>query len=575
MRVLIVEDCADDAELLCAELEQCGEPIVYRRVECEDDMRAALREDWDIVISDHTMPEFSSVEALETLKASGKDIPFIIYSGDISEQTAVSAMRAGVHDFVRKGQAARLVPLVQRELRNAETRNAKKAVETRLYRLSHYDSLTGLPNRDLFCLEAGHIVAGTAEGGASYAVCLLNLDRFGEVNHAVGFAQGDRIIKQVAERLKARITHAGLLARLNGDHFALLSTRLHDASAVRHFADNIIGCFKAPFDGAEGEVYVTCSLGIAMYPDDGADISMLLLNAEAAATVAKRVSGNSYRRYEAGLAETTARRVALEAALRHAVDRNELALHYQPMVALATERVVGAEALVRWHHPEFGLLVPDTFIPIADETGLVVEIGAAVLMQACRQVRDWHEQGFTDMRMSINVSPAQFDERTLLRHVDEALQATGVDPRALEIEITESVLMRDVEGTLTTLRALKERGISISIDDFGTGYSSLSYLKRFPIDTLKIDRSFIRDVVGNPDGHAIVCAIVALARRLRLCIVAEGVETLAQAELLRREHVDFAQGHYYGKALPAHCFATHFGVKFSPRLVDAMYAMTG
>jgi EAL domain-containing protein (putative c-di-GMP-specific phosphodiesterase class I) len=287
------------------------------------------------------------------------------------------------------------------------------------------------------------------------------------------------------------------------------------------------------------------------------------------------VSGNSYRRYEVELAETTARRISLEGALRHAVERDELALHYQPIVALATERVVGAEALVRWRHPELGLLVPDTFIPIADETGLIVEIGAAVLMQACRQVRQWHERGATDLRMAINVSAVQFDEKTLLRHVDEALDATGADPRALEIEITESVLMRDVEGTVTMLRALKDRGISISIDDFGTGYSSLSYLRRFPIDTLKIDRSFIRDVVGNADGHAIVSAIVTLARRLQLCIVAEGVETEAQAALLRREHVDFAQGHYYGKPVPAQNFCAHLASTCSPRLRDLVYAMTG
>ena len=575
MRVLIVEDCVDDAELLCAELAHCGEPIDYQRVECAEDMRTALREhDWDIVISDHTMPQFSSVEALEVLKASGKDIPFIIYSGDISEQTAVSAMRAGVHDFVRKGQAARLVPLVQRELRNAETRNAKKAAESRLYRLSHYDSLTGLPNRALFCQEAERIVAAPMEGTECYAVCLLNLDRFGEVNHAVGFAHGDRVIKQVAERLKSRLTPAGMVARLNGDHFAILSSRLHDASAVRHFADNLIGCFKAPFDGGEAELYLTCSLGIALFPEHGMDVPMLLVNAETAAAAAKRVRGNSYRRYESRFAETTARRVALEAALRHAAERDELVLHYQPMVALATERVIGAEALVRWRNPEFGLLVPDTFIPIADETGLIVEIGAAVLRQACCQVKAWHDEGLTDMRMSINVSPAQFD-KTLVHHVDEALCASRVDPRALEIEITESVLMRDVEGTVATLRTLKDRGIAISIDDFGTGYSSLSYLKRFPIDTLKIDRSFIRDVVGNQDGHAIVCAIVALARRLQLCIVAEGVETQAQAELLRREHVDFAQGHLYGKAVPADVFREHVAAKFSPRLIDVTCAMTG
>ena len=573
MRVLIVEDCPDDAELLCAELAQCGEELVSKRVDCEEDMRAALQDDWDIVISDHTMPCFSSAAALQTLKASGKDIPFIIYSGDISEQTAVSAMREGVHDFVRKGQAARLVPLVQRELRNAQMRTAKKAAESRVYRLSHYDSLTGLPNRELFCEEAGRAIERAGGGAGSFPVCLLNLDRFGEVNHAVGFTAGDRVIRQVAERLKARVAPSGMVARLNGDHFAILGGRLHGATALRHFADSIVGCFKMPFEGEGREVYLTCSLGIALCPDHGADVSMLLVNAEAAAAVAKRVSGNSYRCYEPQLAETTARRVGLEAALRHAVERDELTLHYQPLVALATERVIGAEALVRWRHPEYGLLVPDTFIPIADETGLIVDIGRAVLMKACRQAKAWHDLGRTDLRMAINVSPAQFDARTLVPHVDEALRVTGVDPGALEIEITESMLMRDVEGTLAILRALKDRGIAISIDDFGTGYSSLSYLKRFPIDTLKIDRSFVRDVVTSADDHAIVCAIVALARRLRLCIVAEGVESAAQAELLRREHCDFAQGHYYGKAVPPSNFLAHFRGASAPAVGGLAYAL--
>ncbi len=576
MRVLIVEDCPDDAELLCAELAQSGEEIVYRRVDSAVDMRAALdQEDWDIVISDHSMPRFSSGEALETLKASGKDIPFILYSGDISEQTAVSAMHAGVHDFVRKGDAARLVPLVQRELRNAETRIAKKAAESRLYRLSHYDSLTGLPNRELFCAEAAGVAADSRDGDGMFAVCLLNFDRFGEVNHAVGFAEGDNVIRQSAERLKAAIAPAGLIGRLSGDHFAVLSGRLRDKAEATAFADDLLGCFKTPFRGSGTELYLTCSLGIALFPQHGSDVSMLLVNAEAAAAAAKRVSGNSYAWYEPELARNTARRVGLEAALRHAVERDELVLHYQPIVALATERVIGAEALVRWRHPEYGLLAPEKFIPIADETGLIVEIGAEVMRQACRQAVAWHDQGHTDLRMSINVSPAQFLDKSLLGHVDHALESTGVDPRTLEIEITESVLMRDVDGTIAMLRALKDRAISISVDDFGTGYSSLSYLRRFPIDTLKIDRSFTRDVVTSPDDYAIVCAIMALARRLRLCVIAEGVETSAQAEALRREHCNFAQGHYYGKAVPPADFQVGNSATRAPALMDMRYALIG
>ena len=576
MKVLIVEDCPDDTELLCAELAQSGEEIVYRRVDTRVDMQAALREEaWDIVISDHTMPGFSSGDALRTLKESGRDIPFIIYSGDISEQLAVSAMHEGVHDFVRKGDAARLVPLVQRELRNAAIRNARKVAETSVYRLSHYDNLTGLPNRELFCDEARRALGALPQGRSTVAVCLLNFDRFGEVNHALGYAEGDRILKEAAERLETCVAPGGLLARLGGDHFAILSRRLHDRTGLRQFAESILGCFEKPFHGAGTEVYLTSSLGIATFPDDGADVSTLLVNAETAVAAAKRVSGSSYRHYEKKLARSTARRVALETALRHAVERNELIVHYQPIVALATQRVVGAEALVRWRHPEFGLLVPDRFIPIADETGLIVEIGAAVLFQACRQARAWHDAGATDLRISINVSPRQFAEKSLLRDVDEALRATRLDPRALEIEITESVLMQDTEGARAMLRALKDRGIGISIDDFGTGYSSLSYLKRFPIDTLKIDRSFTREVAADPDDLAIVCAILGLARRLRLAVIAEGVEFAEQVAILRRERCDYAQGHYYGKAGPAADLLPTPGASRPRSGQDTRHALTG
>lgn len=575
MRVLIVEDSPDDAELLCAELARAGTAVTARRVDTEAAMREALDgEEWDIVISDHNMPCFSATEAHDTLKASGKDIPFIIYSGDISEQTAVTAMHAGVSDFVHKGNAARLVPLVQRELRNAETRIAQKSAETQLQRLSRFDTLTQLANRAQFC-ELGTSRAHEAIGtDATFAVAVLNLDRFREVNHAAGFAGGDDIIKQVAERLNGILAADGVLARLNGDNFGLWSGRLASAAAVEEFAGQLTGCFVTPFRAGEAELFVTCSVGIALFPGDGIDIPTLIVNAEAAVAAAKRVTGNSYRCYDVRLAENTGRRVRLEAALRHAVANDELVLHYQPIVALATERVVGAEALVRWQHPERGLLQPDAFIPLADETGIIVDLGACVLRQACRQIVAWHEKGHSDLRMSVNVSAAQFEHGNLIHLVDEALKETGAEPWALDIEITETVLMHDIDGTIATLMALKDRGVSISIDDFGTGYSSLAYLRRFPIDTLKIDRSFIRDVIGNSDGDAIVCAIVALARRLQLRVIAEGVEARAQADALRRERCDFAQGHYFGKAVPAADFLPSFGERNRPRGTDMRSVLT-
>ena len=554
MKVLIVEDSPDDAELLCADLRRTGEPLVAHRVDNAQDMRAALADDdWDIVISDHNMPCFSSTEALETLQASGKDIPFIIYSGDISEQTAVSAMNAGVQDFVHKGNAARLLPLIRRELRNAETRTAQRSAEKQLAQLARYDPLTRLPNREQFCDDVAAMLRG-APAGRHAAVGVLNLDRFRDVNQSLGFATGDVIIRETAERLCAALAAEGRLARINGNHFALWSGWLNATANVDGFARRITECFATPFRVRGQELFLSCSLGLALYPAGGNEVAGLLVDAETAAALAKQVSGNSYRCYDTALAATCGQRVRLEGALRRAIRNDELVLHYQPIVALATERVVGAEALVRWQHPERGLIGPDAFIPLADESGLIVDLGAAVLRRACRQLGAWHAAGRTDLHVAINVSAVQFEHGSFVDYVDEALRETGAEPCALEVEITESVLMRDVERTIATLRALKDRGIAISIDDFGTGYSSLSYLRRFPIDTLKIDRSFIRDVVGNSEGDAIVCAIVALARRLHLRVVAEGVETRLQADALRRERCDFAQGHYYGRAVAA----THF-----------------
>ena len=548
MKVLIVEDSEDDAHLLCAELASAGNDLTYKQVDCVSKMRAALQEsDWDVVISDHAMPSFSSLEALDLLKQSGKDIPFIIYSGNIGEQVAVSAMRNGAHDYVYKGNFARLMPSIERELKNAAIRRAKKQAENHLYRLAYYDELTGLPKRNLFCEKLGEVLADRADTTAAAAMYFIDLDRLMRINNTYGYAMGDVVIRQVAQRLRDCVGENGILARIGGDMFAIFRSVSAGAQEIQTFADYLMESFTVPFAIDNLEFYVSLSMGICVYPDDGKDVSTLLVSAESAMSLAKKLWRNNYKYYVTEMGEASSVRLALEMSLRRAVARGELVLQYQPIMDLRTGNFTGAEALVRWNHPDFGMLAPDKFIPLADETGLIIEIGEWVLHQACMQAKSWHDMGYSPMSISVNVSAVQLGQPQLLSHVADVLSKTGLDPACLELEITESVLMQDAEASINTLRALKEMGIKISVDDFGTGYSSLSYLKRFPIDILKIDKSFTRDIDTDPDNSAIVTAIAALARSLNLSVVAEGVESAQQLDLLRKEKCDRVQGYYYSR----------------------------
>lgn len=550
MRVLVVEDSEDDAHLLYSELSDVKGSLICRRVECAEQMRQALEEDeWDLVIADHLLPSFSSLDALEMLRQSGKDIPFIIYSGHISEEVAVSAMHSGADDCIYKGNFARLLPSIERELRNAAVRRAMRQAEDNVYRLAYYDELTELPKRNWFCEKVTGILQDPAIRNGAAAMYFIGVDRLRRVNDTYGYAMGDAVIRQIASRLRDTLANRGILARIAGDRFAIFRNDIADSQDIRLFADQVMASFTQPFLIDSLEFYVTLSMGISVYPDDGRDVAELLVSAESAMFLAKKLWRNNYKYYVKELGEISSRRLALETSLRRAVEKGELCLQYQPMVDLASGTISGAEALVRWNHPEFGMLGPEQFIPLADETGLIIEIGEWVLNQACRQAKRWHELGLKDLTISVNVSAVQLGQPQLLNQVAGALEQTGLDPARLELEITESVLMQDAESSIDTLRALKNMGIRISVDDFGTGYSSLSYLKRFPIDVLKIDRSFTRDIVADPDNSAIVAAIVALARSLKLSVLAEGVELPEQLEILRRENCDRVQGYFFGRPL--------------------------
>jgi diguanylate cyclase (GGDEF)-like protein len=554
VRMLVVDDSEDDTYLVRAELGRRGLPVDCRRVDCALDMAAALaNEDWDIILADHQMPGFDALAALDVLKRSGKDVPFIIHSGQISDRQAVSAMYEGVDDFIAKGDYERLVPVVERELRGLRARRAVRRADSRIEQLAYFDSLLALPNHQLFCSKVTAAIQDSQARGRppSGAVLVVDLDRFLRINASFGYEAGNELLRQVGCRLRAGLAPEILLARLGGDEFGLFVPGASDRDAVETIARWIVRSFDQPLLKDRVELFLTASVGVAMLPSDGETVLDLLMNAQTAIAQVKRAGGNGVRFYERTMNAASAERLAMEADLRHAIERGELFLEYQPVVGTAHGRPVGAEALLRWRHPRLGRLSPDRFIALADETGMIAEIGAWVLFEAVRQLRQWIDAGHARARVSVNVSAVQFAQPRLLEVVSDALQASRLPPGSLILEITESSLMTDVEAAAAMLRALKNMGVKVAVDDFGTGYSSLSYLKRLPIDIIKIDKSFVREVGDRTEDTAIVRAIIALAKSLQLSTIAEGVESIGQVELLRVAGCDCLQGYYFGRPASA------------------------
>jgi diguanylate cyclase (GGDEF)-like protein/PAS domain S-box-containing protein len=427
-----------------------------------------------------------------------------------------------------------------------ERRRAEAKVEYQAY----HDALTGLPNRRLLKdrLHQAHLHAHRHKH--HLALIFLDIDHFKLINDTLGHGTGDRLLQGVADRLRGCIRLGDTVARVGGDEFTLLFPDIAHAEDAARMADKILQTLATPFVLDDQELYVTASIGFALYPTDGEDPDTLLRNADSAMYRAKELGRNNYQPCTPGMGARLLERMSLERALRRALERQEFVIHYQPLVSLETGRTVGTEALVRWNHPERGLLYPGTFIPVAEESRLILPLGEWVLETACAQLAQWRKAGFSSLRMSINLSARQFQHQDLPRTVATALSRAGVPAEGLELEITESMAMQNVERTKAQLHSLREMGVRVSIDDFGTGQSSLSYLKHFPLNTLKIDRSFVRDIAVDPDDEAIVRAVIALARILKLTVVAEGVETREQAEFVRYAGCEEAQGYLFGRPEP-------------------------
>ncbi len=455
---------------------------------------------------------------------------------------AVRASAAPIRD--QRGQTQGVVVAF------SDITETRQMTERMAYQATH-DALTQLPNRYLFQDRLNRAIAHARRTNQSFAVLFVDLDHFKKINDGLGHTAGDALLRTAATRLLGCGRQEDTIARLGGDEFVLVLENLRTIERAAMLARRILDVLAPPFQIEGHECFITASIGISVYPKDGEDAETLLKNADTAMYQAKEKGRDSVQFYGRDMHVRAVRRLTLEQDLRRALERQELELHYQPQMELHRGRIIGVEALLRWRHPQRGLILPMEFVPIAEETGLIEIIGEWVCRTACEQGRAWRREGLPPLRMAVNLSPRQFLRPGMVDSIDRILRETGMEPGCLDLEITESLLMKDVEGGIVTLRALKAMGVRLSIDDFGTGYSSLNYLKRFPIDQLKIDKSFVDDVTNNPDDTAITLAVISLAHNMRLRVIAEGVENAAQLAFLQNNQCDEIQGYYLSRPLPS------------------------
>ena len=477
--------------------------------------------------------------------------PVVVEDTCSVEDVAQIIIDAGMHHmvtgFVVSSQGRYLGVANGHDLLNVITQ--RKQAE--LYYLAHYDSLTGIPNRMLLADRLEHACHEAARRGRLVALLFVDVDRFKQINDSLGHSAGDAVLCKVVDRLKASARAADTVARLGGDEFVVLMEDIEDQSDVDVVAHRLVNSMREPIELPAHAVVATVSVGSSIYPRDATEISPLLAKADAAMYAAKVAGRNGFRPYSTETAMYSQASLLLENELRQAIDHDELVLYFQPQVELASQRIRGVEALVRWRHPVRGLISPAYFIPIAEESGLIVPLGEWVVRQALQQCRLWQEQGMPALRIAINISALQFHQASFPAFLKTQLAEYAVDPRLVELELTESVLMRNVDAVLVVLNEIKALGVSLAIDDFGTGFSSLSYLHRFPIDRLKIDQSFVRDIENSPANESIVRAIVALANSMSLDIVAEGIEKSEERRVLEHLRCTEGQGYLFTKPLSA------------------------
>ena len=566
--VLIIDDDEQIRSLLVTVLG--GNYRCRTAGSAEEALTALADTAFDLVISDIDMGGMSGLELVPHVHSMSPDTVVLMISGDQDIETAIEAMRAGAFDYITKPLDLRHVEAaVERALDHCrllrEKRRYKEQLERLLTqrtaevdRLAYYDTVTDLPNRTLFEDRLTQAVSIARSADQTLGVLFISVDQFKKVNDTLGHGPGDGLLREFAERLKSCIKETDTVARFGNDEFAVLQTHIEGTKDVVETIGSLSQVLKFSFDLNGQELFATASVGVSLFPLDGQDSQTLLKNAGAALYKAKTSGGANYQFYTADMHAMASRRLALETNLRRAIHNEEFLIHYQPRVSVDSLEITGVEALVRWQHPQLGLISPGEFIPLAEDTGLIVPIGEWVLRNACLQNRRWQDQGFAPIHMAVNISARQFHEQDVIETVIRTLDETGLAPEYLELELTESSIMKNADLAADVLIRLKRMGINISIDDFGTGYSSLASLKRLPIDALKIDQSFVRDATTDPDDAALVMAIITLAHNLRLKVIAEGVETEEQLRFLHLLRCDEIQGFLFSKPLPVEALVSLF-----------------
>jgi len=524
---------------------------------------------FNLVISDIQMTGISGLDLVPRILERTPDTVVVMISGQQSIESAIDAMRVGAFDYVTKPldlrhvQAAVRRALAHHELLKEKRQyenNLEEMVEQRTAEIEHlafHDRLTDLPNRTLFADRCAQALASAQRNKRSVGVMLVSLDRFKKVSDTLGHAAGDVVLAEAGSRLQACVSEGDTVARFDGEEFAMLLTQIDLPGDLAEVSAEVHEAFKEPFRLGSHEVYVATSIGISLFPFNGVDSSTILKNAGAALHRAKKQGGNNHQFYAADMNAEAVERLALENSLRRAVENNEFITHYQPVVDLVTSEIVGTEALVRWQHPDLGMLPPAKFIGLAEDTGLIVDIGDLVMRTACAQTRKWQDQGLGQLRIAVNISARHLQQPNFLERIEKILGDTRLDPAYLELELTETSIMENAESGAKLLSEIRKLGVKVAIDDFGTGYSSLSYLKRLPIDTVKLDRSFVSGTTTDPDDAALVMAIITLAHNLRLRVIAEGVETAEQLGFLRLLKCDEGQGFFFSKPVPPDVFASN------------------
>jgi diguanylate cyclase (GGDEF)-like protein len=568
-QVLVVDDDRSTRSSLRHTLQRDG----FRVEEAADGAQALQmlkRMQPDVILMDAVMPVMDGFTACARVQElpNGRSIPVLMITA-LEDNTSVErAFAAGASDYIPK--PIHFAVLSQRVRRIIEANQAEK----RIRHLAYNDLLTGLPNRALFMDQLGRRIEQARVAGESVAVLFLDLDRFKNVNDTLGHDVGDRLLVAVAHRIRRSVRNADCVARLGGDEFTVVLAEVAGPNAAVTAAQNICRALATPFQIDGHDIFVTTSVGISMYPHDATDVGTLLKHADTAMYRAKKTS-SGFQFFEASMEHSISEHVRMENDLRRAIERNELEVFFQPQARVDDGQVIGAEALVRWRHPTRGMVSPAEFIPLAEETGLINPVGEWVLRAACAQLQSWIKAGLPTIRIAVNLSVKQLLKKDFAATVEQALADTGLAPSLLELEITESTLMENAQDTLEALHRLRGLGVRLSIDDFGTGYSSLSYLKRFPVDIIKIDRSFVRDVPHDADDASIVTGIIALAHSLRLEVVAEGVETEQQLRFLGEQACDMLQGYYLSQPIPADQFARDILSKANARWESRMKTLPG